>query len=137
MKKEWLIYFLALILFSSCAKDPISCFELRTYGSGYTDFTSECAVDAEDFEWDFGDGYSSLEPNPAHTYGIGEYTATLKVRSSNGKTHSSSKPVSVKQYCMLCICLGIDTTKRCGTAAFVGSACSTCEDHAQCRCERL
>lgn len=32
------------------------------------------------FKWDFGDGASSTEQNPVHTYDkIGEYTATLEV----------------------------------------------------------
>jgi PKD repeat protein len=37
------------------------------------------------FSWDFGDGASSTEQNPTHTYAkIGEYTATLTVTDQKG-----------------------------------------------------
>jgi PKD repeat protein len=37
------------------------------------------------FKWDFGDGSSSTEQNPTHTYAkVGEYTATLQVTDSKG-----------------------------------------------------
>jgi PKD repeat protein len=37
------------------------------------------------FSWDFGDGSSSADQNPTHTYAkIGEYTATLTVTDQKG-----------------------------------------------------
>ncbi len=37
------------------------------------------------FKWDFGDGASSTEQNPSHTYEkVGEYTATLTVNDQKG-----------------------------------------------------
>jgi PKD repeat protein len=37
------------------------------------------------FKWDFGDGATSTEQNPGHTYAkIGEYTATLTVTDQKG-----------------------------------------------------
>ena len=37
------------------------------------------------FKWDFGDGQSSAEQNPSHTYEkVGEYTATLTVTNQKG-----------------------------------------------------
>jgi len=37
------------------------------------------------FKWDFGDGATSTEQNPSHTYDkIGEYTATLTVTDQKG-----------------------------------------------------
>jgi PKD repeat protein len=37
------------------------------------------------FHWDFGDGSSSDEQNPSHTYAkVGEYTATLTVTNQKG-----------------------------------------------------
>lgn len=37
------------------------------------------------FKWDFGDGQSSSEQNPSHTYDkVGEYTATLTVSNQKG-----------------------------------------------------
>jgi PKD repeat protein len=38
------------------------------------------------FHWDFGDGKSSTEQNPMHTYDkVGEYTATLSVTNVKGQ----------------------------------------------------
>jgi PKD repeat protein len=37
------------------------------------------------FKWDFGDGTTSDEQNPTHTYAkVGEYTATLQVTDAKG-----------------------------------------------------
>jgi PKD repeat protein len=37
------------------------------------------------FHWDFGDGSTSNEQNPSHTYAkVGEYTATLTVTNQKG-----------------------------------------------------
>jgi PKD repeat protein len=37
------------------------------------------------YHWDFGDGASSTEQNPSHTYAkVGEYTATLTVTNQKG-----------------------------------------------------
>src|SRR5438067_7947238 len=37
------------------------------------------------YHWDFGDGSSSTDQNPSHTYAkVGEYTATLTVMNQKG-----------------------------------------------------
>ncbi|MCX8071353.1 MAG: PKD domain-containing protein [Candidatus Binatia bacterium] len=55
-------------------------------------FTSEVECTAGDvqYKWDFGDGSTSSEPNPVHTYTkAGEYTATLTVTA--GKVSASDE----------------------------------------------
>jgi PKD repeat protein len=43
------------------------------------------------WNWDFGDGSTSIVQNPTHTYLLpGDYTATLTVRNSSGATSSKS-----------------------------------------------
>ncbi|MHB1140076.1 MAG: PKD domain-containing protein, partial [Microthrixaceae bacterium] len=44
------------------------------------------------YAWDFGDGGTSTTANPAHTYAVGTYNATLVVTDDNGV---ASAPVSV------------------------------------------
>jgi len=45
------------------------------------------ADDAPSYEWDFGDGETSTEVNPTHTYNeVGEYEATLTVTDEAGQT---------------------------------------------------
>ncbi len=56
-------------------------------------FTNESQYDPESWSWNFGDGATSLEANPVHTYtDAGEYTVTLTVvkgedSDSETKTH--------------------------------------------------
>ena len=48
------------------------------------------------YVWDFGDGSSSTEASPAHTYAAaGSYTATLTVADDEGATHSDTITITV------------------------------------------
>jgi len=49
------------------------------------------------FFWDFGDGSTSSEPNPAHTYtSVNTFLATLTVTDNVGATHSDNVSVNVQ-----------------------------------------
>lgn len=62
-------------------------------------FSSTGSTDAEgdiNYLWDFGDGQTSTEANPNHTYASsGQFTATLTVTDSNGIVASDSSSVRV------------------------------------------
>jgi gliding motility-associated-like protein len=48
------------------------------------------------YEWDFGDGTTSTEINPTHTYNdAGEYTVMLTVVNDEGCINTISKPVKI------------------------------------------
>ena len=48
------------------------------------------------WEWDFGDGTTSTEQNPTHTYSAaGEYTVTLTVTDDTGASDTASKTITV------------------------------------------
>ncbi|QPB86050.1 PKD domain-containing protein [Pseudoalteromonas rubra] len=52
--------------------------------------------------WQFGDGNSSSDANPTHTYAqAGNYTATLKVTDNDGLSHSAQALVDITgiEYC--------------------------------------
>lgn len=54
------------------------------------------------YQWEFGDGNSSNEPNPSHTYTqAGDYTATLTVTDNDGLSNSAQAAVSISgfEYC--------------------------------------
>jgi len=66
-------------------------------------FTSEVESDEEgggpyNYKWDFGDGSSSTEANPIHTYAkLGEYTVTCAVTDSKGSNGSDEIDVWVEE----------------------------------------
>jgi len=55
-------------------------------------FTDESSGEISQWYWDFGDGKTSSEQNPSHTYQqAGSYTVSLKI-SGNGGTATNEKP---------------------------------------------
>ena len=67
---------------------------------GYVPLTvqfTDLSENAEEWNWDFGDGAISTEQNPVHTYsGAGEYTATLEVSNVNGTNSTFSTIVALQ-----------------------------------------
>ncbi|MFC8102077.1 PQQ-dependent sugar dehydrogenase [Streptomyces sp. NPDC057363] len=58
--------------------------------------SSDADGDALTHAWDFGDGATSTAADPSHTYTAnGQYTATLKVTDSTGKSATASVQVTV------------------------------------------
>ena len=68
--------------------------------SGYVPLTvqfTDLSKNAVDWNWDFGDGASSSEQNPTHTYyTAGNYTETLTVSNAKG-TNSTFSAITVLQ----------------------------------------
>ncbi|MEV7991893.1 PQQ-dependent sugar dehydrogenase [Streptomyces sp. NPDC086077] len=58
--------------------------------------TSDPDGDALSYSWRFGDGGTSTAADPAHTYNAnGQYTATLTVTDSTGRSGTASVPITV------------------------------------------
>jgi len=73
--------------------DPVAAFTHNATGAlvGFT----ENAQNEETYLWDFGDGNSSIEPNPQYTYNAtGNYTVTLTV-SHCGQVDAASQTISI------------------------------------------
>ncbi|WP_276485395.1 PKD domain-containing protein [Paraflavitalea pollutisoli] len=59
-------------------------------------FTS-AAPNAQTYQWDFGDGGTSGDPNPRHTYTTaGRFNVTLTITTRQGCTNSITKPAFVQ-----------------------------------------
>ncbi|MCH8986671.1 PKD domain-containing protein, partial [Patescibacteria group bacterium] len=51
----------------------------------------------ESYLWEFGDGETSTEANPAHIYKqAGTYTVRLTITSTDGKTYTETTIIEVK-----------------------------------------
>lgn len=91
-----------LALVSACSTDdpsqnpdiPIAKFVFETLANGVVKFSSTSEF-TEEHTWEFGDGNTSSDPHPTHTYkGNGDYTVTLTARNPNG-THRSSQTITI------------------------------------------
>ena len=64
---------------------------------GFTDTTEIGDAPIERWEWDFGDGESSDEPNPTHTFTDGgEWDVTLDVVDENGRLSKAEGTVELE-----------------------------------------
>jgi PKD repeat protein len=60
------------------------------------EFSSSCSENAVSYAWDFGDGSTSTQANPSHTFtSEGNYTVVLTVKNSGGDSDADSKDISV------------------------------------------
>ena len=67
-------------------KDPDIKVDIFTTIDGYTVTFNLGALEMETYDWDFGDGHTSNEANPVHTYAMdGTYTVTLTVTDTDAK----------------------------------------------------
>ncbi len=87
-----------------------------------------------DWQWSFGDGETSLAPDPLHRYtGGGDYTVQLAVEDSDGNLDAVAKPVAPRcaprpQCCSVC-----SAGKACGDACI--AAHFTCRQGLGCACD--
>ncbi len=111
MKKLYLLG-VCLILFSSCSQDAttiidekpdeegslIACFEVNslTLNVGQMLEISNCSEGATSYLYDFGNGETSEEENPAISFETGgSYTITLTVTNEDQETKTKTKMVNV------------------------------------------
>lgn len=84
-----------LVLLSGCTEDkPQALFSYSNDGLRveFTNYSSN----ATSYSWSFGDGYSSSETNPVHTYASsGSYTVTLTASDYDGHSDTYSKTIYV------------------------------------------
>lgn len=106
-KNSLYILLLSLVTFASCKKESQIGFTAPdpyfTYDESYAFVDEEITFknlseNATTYEWDFGDGNTSSEENPIHTYvKEGEYTLTLVAAGEGGEVKEKSTIVIKKQ----------------------------------------
>ncbi len=88
-----LLSLLMSLVFYACKKDNYIAQTDLLYDVAVDGATATFTIKSEgvsNYQWDFGDGQKSTDPNPVHTYpGKGKYVPTLTA-SLNGKTTEAS-----------------------------------------------
>jgi PKD repeat protein len=95
---------LALLLtLASCKPDVEACFSYAANDADVT-FASTCSIEAAAYDWDFGDGSTSIAANPVHTYSAsGNYIVTLKVTDKKGHPNTISQTITVVACAATCV----------------------------------
>jgi PKD repeat protein len=103
---QGLLIFGLIMGFSSCEKDdekdpnaPEACFTVsgNMFATGTTEFSSDCSVNATGYAWDFGDGATSTDANPDHSYTeAGKFTVELTVTSEAGDTDATTMEITIE-----------------------------------------
>ncbi len=76
---------------------PVASFNLQYLGAGVAAFTDNSTNEPTSWLWDFGDGNTSTEQNPRHTYTAnGDYTVCLTVSNEFG-TDSTCQVISIQE----------------------------------------
>lgn len=98
-------FFLFLLVFVctlySCKKSSTATSPSIYYSdsiSGYTVFFNNQTTGASTYKWDFGDGTTSTDASPSHTYpGKGKYVPTLYAIGSSGASDSGSTVIHISK----------------------------------------
>ncbi len=83
------------VSWSLLSPPPVAQFTYQDMGNGLFQFTDQSGNNPDSWLWDFGDGNTSTEQNPTHTYtSSGDYTVCLTVSNSAG-TDTACQTISV------------------------------------------
>jgi PKD repeat protein len=103
-KQMFLLVGLAFVVgMSSCKKDeeplpdPIASFQYEISTTNYLQVSfTNFSLDAATFSWDFGDGSTSVEENPVHTFpSEGTYTVVLTAFNGDGVGKTFSQDITI------------------------------------------
>jgi hypothetical protein len=93
MKRLIYLSLVLLLILVSCENTPEAHFYTDTIEPevGQEIFFTNDSHNAVEFEWDFGDGYFSNDPEPVHVYtGTGSYEVIMTAYSSSGLSDKAS-----------------------------------------------
>jgi len=98
LMKTFFLFAIFSMVIVSCkkdpvAEDPIASFQYEASTDNYLEVTfTNYSQNATTYSWDFGDGESSTEKNPVHTYaGDGTYTVVLTASNADGVSATFSE----------------------------------------------
>ncbi|MDI1356003.1 MAG: PKD domain-containing protein [bacterium] len=94
------VLLLTFFIVEACMKKPMACCEVPATGTHGqpVPFSSSCSMNANKYEWDFGDGSAtSTEASCTHVYNsAGTYTVKLMTMDKKGKNmDNASQSISI------------------------------------------
>lgn len=98
MKKSFYLILLLPVILFSCESFPEADFHVDLIDPevGEEVYFTNRSHNAVEYEWDFGDGYISYEPNPVHIFtGTGSFEVILKAYSASGESDQASIIIDV------------------------------------------
>ncbi len=98
---QYALPFLVLTAISSCKKNSdvdTKDVDFSVNANGYSVTYTNATTDAKSYKWDFGDGTTSTDTSPSHTYKIkGKFVVTLYATLSSGRQIQGSTIVNVSK----------------------------------------
>ena len=104
MRVSLLLAAFSILTMSSCGKDdpepekPIASFQFAVRETNFLEISfTNFSQKATSYSWNFGDGNTSTEVNPVHTYAtVGNYTVVLTASNAGGESATFSDAIEVK-----------------------------------------
>ncbi|MEL7120442.1 MAG: PKD domain-containing protein [Bacteroidota bacterium] len=132
MNKKLLVFLLGMFVLVACDNDdpepqpqpqpsnpPQAAFTVATENLVAT-FTNT-STDATSFQWDFGDGNTSTEQNPMHTYAEGgTHTVKLTATNANGSSEATQEVSVMEPYKTSGFLIGSQVQSSAGVSYFGG-----------------
>ena len=94
--KKLIFMLFCMLMVIACKKEPVADFSFpSTTKVGESIQFTNSSTNSDSHSWDFGDGSTSTEESPSHTYEKpGDYTVTLKTTGEGG-TSTKTKSITI------------------------------------------
>lgn len=130
---RFFIVIVVLSMLTGCKKPVEACFEFTESESNVFKFyfNSDCSEGAVAYDWEFGDGTTSIAASPSNTYQQpGEYPVTLRITSEKGEMSTITHWLAIDYHCVKCSCYIagdlLYEDEACGNSAYVQEWCESC-----------
>ncbi|MBK9448119.1 MAG: PKD domain-containing protein [Bacteroidetes bacterium] len=97
MKRNYFLLLTIILGLSACKKTPEPCFTHVQTGTSLEVAFTNCSIDATTYDWEFGDGGTSIAENPIYTFSTyGNHQVTLRATSKQGVSSTFSQTVNLR-----------------------------------------